>query len=280
MKKFLTLLLALTLLLSLAACGGTTPPASGSGSGSPAPGTPDLGWTPATPGKLTVGTSADFAPYEFHILQDGQDKIVGFDIELAQFIADDFGLELVLVDMAFDSILIELNNGTIDLAIAGLSADPTRDIYFSDIYYIGTQSLMVKKANLDKYKDYTDLNKSQFSIGAQSGSIQADLAAEHTPNANHTLLTSIPNVIMELKAGTIDAAFMETIVGEGYLATQDDLAILCEVPYDAEGSSVGVKKGNDALLAAVNATLAKIKAQGLMDGWVQTANELATQAVG
>ena len=284
MKKLLALALASLMVLTMAACGGNPAPSSSDVS-TPDSSTPDASqpeataWTPAEAGYLTVGTSADFAPYEFHIMEDGQDKIVGFDMELAQYIADAMGLELKVVDIAFDSILIELNNGTIDMGIAGFSPDPERKVLFSDAYYTGTQCMMVTKANLEKFSSYTDLNKAELSVGAQTGSIQADLAAEHTPNANQVLLQAIPSIIMELKAGTVDAAFMETAVAEGYIKTQDDLAILCEVPYDAPGSCVAIKEGNDSLLEQVNAIIAQMTQEGKMDGWVQTANELAEQAI-
>ena len=80
-----------------------------------------------TPGKLTVGTSPDFAPYEFyHISEDGTPELAGFDVALAQRIADDLGLELQLVPMDFDGILMELQNGNIDLGISGFSPSPER----------------------------------------------------------------------------------------------------------------------------------------------------------
>lgn len=73
-----------------------------------------------------MGTSADFAPYEFHILDNGVDKIVGFDVALGQAIADELGVEFEVKDISFDSILMELNAGTIDLGIAGFSPTPER----------------------------------------------------------------------------------------------------------------------------------------------------------
>lgn len=280
MKKIFALLLAAMMLLAATGCNSDTPSSSDTPS-QPQDSQPEsTEWAPITPGVLTVGTSADFAPYEFHIIEDGKDKIVGFDMELAQYIADELGLELKIVDMSFESLLIELDLGTIDMVIAGLSPDPERDIYFSDTYYMGTQCLMVNKTNLDKYTALADLNDPQYSVGAQTGSIQADLAADNTPNASQVLLTDIPTIIMELKSGTIDAAYMETVVAEGYVDTQDDLAIIFEVPYDADGNCVGIKKGDDDLLAKVNAILAKVESEGKMAEWVTTAMNLSAQEVG
>ena len=231
-------------------------------------------------GKLTMGTSADFAPYEFHILQDGQDKIVGFDVALGQAIADELGVEFEVKDISFDSILMELNSGTIDLGIAGFSPTPERleAVDMSLLYYTGGQSLMIKKADADKFKSFADFGAGT-SVGAQTGSIQEGLAKENTPDATLTSLQTVPSIIMDLKTGKIDGAFIETAVAVGYVETQDDLMILCDVPYDSEGSSVAVKKGNEDMLNFVNAVITKVVANGSMDQFVAEANELQAQSI-
>ncbi len=286
MKKFLSMMIAALMVASLAACGSTpaSSPASESSEASQsseASESSEVAGDIATAqeGKLVVGTSADFAPYEFHVLKDGKDQIVGFDMALAQAIADDLGLELVIKDMSFDSILIELEAGTIDLGIAGFSPDPERaeSVDFSDYYYMGGQCLMIRKADAEKYTSFDSLKG--LAVGAQTGSIQEDLAKANAPESNLVSLATIPNVIMELKTGKIEAAFMETVVAEGYLNTQDDLMIALDVPYDVEGSAVAIKKGNDALTAAVNATIKKVLENGDMDKFIQEANALAEEAV-
>jgi ABC-type amino acid transport substrate-binding protein len=236
--------------------------------------------TTVTDGKLTIGTSADFAPYEFHILQDGQDKIVGFDIALGQAIADELGVELEVKDISFDSILMELNSGTIDLGLAGFSPTPDRleAVDMSLLYYTGGQSLMIKKADAEKFKSFADFGAGT-SVGAQTGSIQEGLAKENTPDASLVSLQTVPSIIMDLKTGKIDGAFIETAVAVGYVATQDDLMILCDVPYDSEGSSVAVKKGNEDMLNFVNAVITKVVANGSMDQFVAEANELQSQSI-
>lgn len=237
--------------------------------------------TLANEGKLVMGTSADFAPYEFHILDNGVDKIVGFDVALGQAIADELGVEFEVKDISFDSILMELNAGTIDLGIAGFSPTPDRmaAVDMSCLYYTGGQSLMIRKADADKYTGLSDFGAGK-SVGAQTGSIQEGLAKEQTPEAALVSLQTVPSIIMELKSNKIDAAYIETVVAEGYVKTQDDLMILCEVPFDAEGSSVAVKKGNTEMLDFVNAVITKVVANGDMAKFVEEANELSTQAAG
>ena len=92
-------------------------------------------------------------------------------------------------------------------------------------------------------------------------------------------LQTVPSIIMDLKTGKIDAAYIETVVAEGYLATQDDIMILCEVPFDSEGSSAAVKKGNEDLLNFVNAVITKVVANGTMAQLVEDANALSSQSI-
>ncbi|WKL02385.1 transporter substrate-binding domain-containing protein [Paenibacillus amylolyticus] len=95
--------------------------------------------------KLVLGTSADFAPYEFHKVINGKDEIVGFDIEIAKEIAKDLGAELVIEDMGFDGLLPSLQSGRVDLVISGMTPTDERkkSIDFSDTYYKSKQVIMV-----------------------------------------------------------------------------------------------------------------------------------------
>jgi polar amino acid transport system substrate-binding protein len=72
-------------------------------------------------GELIVGLSADYAPYEFHAEIDGKDTIVGFDISIAQKIADDMGVKLHIEELGFDALLGALKTGKIDLIISGMA---------------------------------------------------------------------------------------------------------------------------------------------------------------
>ena len=77
-------------------------------------------------GKLVVGTSADYPPYEFHKEIDGKDTIVGFDIDIAKEIAKDMGVEVEIKDMDFDGLLVASQAGKVDLVIAGMNPTPER----------------------------------------------------------------------------------------------------------------------------------------------------------
>lgn len=231
-----------------------------------------------TDGVLTVATSPDFAPYEFYAIgEDGNPMLAGFDMALAQYVADYMGLELEVIPMDFDGVLSELQMKNVDLGMAGLSPDPAREdaMDFSDIYYEGGQSLVTVKANADTLNSFEACNKAEISVGAQIGSIQMDLANEFSPDADIVALPKVTDIISELLGGKLDAAYIETAVAESYQKNYPDLEIVLDVPYDVAGSSIGVSKGNAALLAAVNEAIAAAVADGSMDQFVAEANELA-----
>ena len=232
-----------------------------------------------TDGVLTVATSPDFAPYEFYAIgEDGTPQLAGFDIALAQYIADYMGLELEIIPVDFDGVISELQTKSVDLGMAGLSPDPDREsvMDFSDIYYTGGQSLVTTKENADKYNSFEAINNPDVTVGAQTASIQLDLAQTNSPDADIISLPKVTDIIAELVAGTMDAAYIETVVAESYQANYPDLEIVMDVPYDQEGSAIGVCKDNEGLLAAVNEAIAAAIEDGSMDQFVAEANELAS----
>ena len=271
MKKLIALMLSIVMILTLVACA-AKPTVE-------VVAEDESALTTVAAGKLTVATSPDFAPYEFYAIDaDGAPVLAGFDPALAQYIADYMGLELEIVPMDFDGVLAELANGTVDLGLAGLSPDPARmdAMDFSDIYYEGGQSFVCVQENKDLFPDLASANKAEYAIGAQTGSIQYDLALENTPDADIVMLTKVTDIIAELIAGKLDGAFIETAPAQSYALNYPELCVALDVPYDVEGSAVGVAKGNAALLAAVNEAIAAAIADGSMDKFVAEANELAS----
>ena len=230
-------------------------------------------------GTLTVATSPDFAPYEFYSIgDDGTPALAGFDMSLAKYIADYLGLKLEVIPMDFDGTLMEVQNKNVDLGIAGYSPDPSRAeiMEFSDIYYEGGQSFVTTKANAAKFKSLEDTNKKEYSIAAQVGSIQMDLAAKNSPNADIIALSKVTDIIAELITGKISGAYIETVVAKAYQKNYPDLELVLDVPYESEGSAIGVSKGNLALLEGVNRAIAQALSDGSLNAFVAEANEKAT----
>ena len=229
-------------------------------------------------GKLTIATSPDFAPYEFYSLDaDGNATLAGFDVAFAQYIADKLGLELNIIPMDFDGTLAELQAKNVDIGMAGYSPDPKREsiMNFTKIYYKGGQSFITSKAKADEITSLEVANNAKYKIGAQTGSIQYDLAEANTPDADNIGLTKVPDIIAEVVSGKLDGAFMETIVAKAYQAQYEDLVIVCDVPYEQEGSAIGVNKDNEVLLAALNLIIDEAINDGSLQKFVDEAGILA-----
>ena len=271
MKKVLALLLALAMVFSFAACGKKEDAQGPQEDKNP------LGLV--NPGKLTVATSPDFAPYEFYVVDAaGNYTLAGFDPAMAQYAADYLGLELDVIPMDFDGCLAELAAKNVDCVFAGLSPDPTRmdKMDFSDLYYIGGQSFCVAKKNDTLFASLEDTNNPKYQIGAQNGSIQMDLANEFSAKADIIPQTKVTEIIADLLAGNIEGAYIEKAVAETYAISYPDLVVKFDVPYDQEGSAVGVVKDNAALMKGINEAIAKALADGSMDKFVAKANEDST----
>lgn len=229
-------------------------------------------------GKLVVGTSADYAPYEFHKIIDGKDEIVGFDVEIGKAIAEALGVDVEIKDMEFGSLIGSLQAGKLDMVISGLSPDEERkkSVDFSDIYYEATHGVLIKAENKDKYNTLDDLAGKK--IGAQMGSIQAELAKEQIKDADLKLLGDVNNLILELKSGKIDALVVEIPVAETVVTTNTDLAIAKpEIADNEGGSAIAVAKGETDLLEAVNKTIKNLKKSGQLEKFIEDAEALAKE---
>ncbi|MDP4098661.1 ABC transporter substrate-binding protein/permease [Paenibacillus sp. P96] len=227
----------------------------------------------ATEGKLVLGTSADFAPYEFHKTIDGKDTIVGFDIEIAKEIAKDLNKELVIEDMGFDALLPALQSGRVDMVISGMTPteERRRSIDFSDNYYQSKQIIMVRAADQGRFPTMDSLRGA--SIGVQKGSIQEEIG-QGIPDAKLTSLDKISDIILQLQTNRIDAVIMEDTVAAGYLS--DELVLADAVPdTTAVQAAIGIQKGNTELLQSVNETLTRLKNNGDIERMVTEASQLS-----
>ncbi|WP_145410894.1 ABC transporter substrate-binding protein/permease [Paenibacillus xylanexedens] len=222
--------------------------------------------------KLVLGTSADFAPYEFHKVINGKDEIVGFDIEIAKEIAADLGAELVIEDMGFDGLLPALQSGRVDLVISGMTPTDERkkSIDFSDTYYKSKQVIMIRTEDTNKYQTMADLQNEK--IGVQKGSIQETIG-QGISGAKLTALDKISDIVLQLQTKRVNAAIVEDTVAAGYL---DDVIGLAPIAVDEEQveAAIGIRKGNTELLNAVNSTLERLKSENRIEEMVTEASQL------
>lgn len=279
MKKFTTILLIAVLCIASVFAGGSKEKAVETidfSSASLADLKAEIAKT--TGGTLTVLTSPDYAPYEFYAVSNGVPTLAGFDIALANYIANYLSMPIEFIPMDFDGILMEVQTKKTAIGISGFSPTEERAevVDFSKIYYAGDQSFICLASNASKFKSLEDTNNANYTIAAQTGSIQVGLAEEFSPNADILQLTKATDIIAELIAGKIDGAYIETAVAESYKKNYPQIELALSVPFDAEGNVVLIAKGNDAMVEAVNRAIDAAIADGSMGKFVEEAGILAS----
>lgn len=274
LKKVCSSLLIVVLVLSLVACGNSNESKEGSGDG------PSLSKIKKQ-GEIVLGTSADYPPYEWLSKdKDGNTQVVGFDIALGQAIADKLGVKLKVQDMAFNGIIPSLKAGDVDIAIAGLAANEERKeaIDFTDTYHGGSQGVLIRKEDAEKYKSKDDFKGAK--VAAQLGSLQENLATE-LKGAEYEGMTNSNNIVLELKNKAIDAMIVAGSTGTQFAQLNDDL-LYQDVGFEEEDSmAVGVAKGNEDLIKIINEVIKDWVDSGKMneelDHYTKLSNEEAQE---
>ena len=232
-------------------------------------------------GQLILGTESTYPPFEFIVIENGASVGVGFDVSLAQAIADKLGVELVTSEMAFDSLIPAVQAGTVDIAA---SITPTEErkqaVDFSDNYYDTTNVFVVRKGEEGNFTSKESFDGK--TIGAQMGTAQNTLVVEEMTHAQSLLLPKTTTLIQELNTGNIDAICLEKPVADIYVAAYpDDLAVCSyEVPVEEGGVAIPVAKGQEDLLNFINEVIAEMKANGEMERIYQEACTLAIDQIG
>ncbi|GBU10771.1 glutamate ABC transporter permease [Erysipelotrichaceae bacterium] len=228
-------------------------------------------------GKMVLGTSADYPPYEFHTTIDGKDVISGFDIEIAKLIADELGVELEIKDMEFSGLLAALQSGTIDIVIAGMQGTEERkkSVDFSIPYYKSVNRVMVRTEDAEKYQTISDLNGT--TVGVQQGTVQETIARE-IEGVKIRAIANLLNISQDLLNGNIDAMILEEAIGANLAKSNPKFSVQMGfvVPSVAEGGSVAVAKGNEDFLAKINQVLEPKIADGSILQLYVEAGELAS----
>ncbi|MFJ1627728.1 ABC transporter substrate-binding protein/permease [Marinilactibacillus psychrotolerans] len=230
-------------------------------------------------GELVIGTSADFPPFEFYAGEGDEQEIVGMDILIAEKIADDLGVELVIQDMGFDSLLPALESNKIDMIVAGMTPTEERrkSVNFSDIYFQTFQNIMVRSGDKDIYDSIEAL--AGQTIGVQSGTLQEELA-QQIPNAKITKLENINDLILSLETNRIEAIVMQGPNAVAHAENNDELYTYegdFELDEQDQGSAIAIRYGEDSLVEAVNESLAEISENNLTEDYLATAGEYMSQ---
>ena len=232
MKKFLVSVLAVVMTLSLAACSKSSP-ASNDTSKS------DLDYVKEK-GTLIVGIT-DFEPMDY---KDADGNWIGFDADMAKAFAESLGVEVKFVEIDWDNKAMELDGKTIDCVWNGmtLTDEVTSAMNCSNAYCNNQQIVIVKKDVADKYQTVESLNDLTFAVEAGSAGAKEVAALK----LKSTEVKSQADALMEVKAGTSDAAVIDSLmaaamVGEG--TSYEDLTYT--VGLSDEKYGVGFRKGSN-----------------------------------
>ena len=210
--------------------------------------------------KLTMGTNAAFAPYEYY--ENG--VIVGIDAEIAAAIAEKLGMELEIIDMDFDAIISAVTAGKVMIGMAGMTVTPERlqNVNFSNTYSIGIQSIIVPEGSPITSVD--DLANPDYLIGVQKGTT-GHLYCEDDFGTERVLpYKNGPDAVMALVNGSVDCVVIDNEPAKRLVAANEGLTIL-ETAYSEEEYAICMALDNTELLEKINAALDEL----LDDGTVQ-----------
>lgn len=249
MKKILLKgLIAMIIISLLVACGaGESEKALSSGDGE---------------GKQTLklATSADFPPFES---RDPEGNFEGFDIELAEMIAEKLGYELDIEDMSFDGLIGSLQSNRVDMVMAGMSATEERkeNVDFSDEYHRSGEMFITKSS--EELEDLDDLTGKV--VGVQLGTIQEEGAEKLAEQYDFEVkkVDDAGLLIQELNSNRIDVGYMDKSVAVGYMDSQD-LIGFDDPTKSSPGMGIAFPKGSD-LVEPVNEVLQKFEEDGTID---------------
>lgn len=274
-KGFMKMVLGTMSLLVLAGCGNT------SGTANSAAEADGALQEIKDSGKLVVGTCADYPPYEWHLVQDGADKIIGFDIDIAQAIADELGVELEVQDMDFDGLIPALSTGKIDMIIADMNPTEERkqSVDFTDIYYTQKDALVIKSEDAKDIRSEDDLKKA--SLATQKATIQEEYLLENFPDAEIQSVPKLNTAILYLVTGKADAVLMVETVARRYVEENEGLEIAdFDVASTPNESAIAVAKDSEGFLDAVNDILDEMEDSGKIEELIRTNIEIMDENTG
>ncbi|MBQ3151093.1 MAG: basic amino acid ABC transporter substrate-binding protein [Clostridia bacterium] len=243
-KKVMAILMALALtVLTFASCGNTEKaPVEGADA----------------PAVLRMGTNAAFPPYEY---VEGE-KIVGIDAEIAELLAEKLGMTLEITDMDFGGIISAVQNGIVDIGLAGMTVTDERleSVNFSESYATGIQVVIVPEDSDIKTPD--DLNGKL--IGVQEATTGDAYATDDFGEESVKRYTNGSTAVAALLNGSVDAVIIDNEPAKVFVEQTAGLKLL-DTEYVVEDYAIAVAKDNTELLDKINTALAELKADGSID---------------
>ncbi len=208
---------------------------------------------------LIMATNAAFPPYEY---VEGSDY-EGIDVEIAQAIAKELGMELQIEDVEFGSIIGGVQSGKFDMGMAGITVTDERkeSVNFSDSYATGIQSVIVKEgSSIQSVDDITSSNK----IGVQQDTTGDIYASDPDDGYGEDAVVRYnkgADAVQALLSDKVDCVIIDNEPAKSFVASNSGLKIL-DTAYAEEDYAICVGKKNTELLNQINDALDKLKADG------------------
>lgn len=213
-------------------------------------------------GKIIMLTNAAFPPFEY---TTGDGTVVGVDVDIAREIANDLGVELEIMDMAFEGIVTAIKSGKGDIGVAGMSVteDRLKNVDFS-VDYISSKLRVLVLATETEITTPDGL-KNQ-SIGVQTGTT-SDVFASGIEGATISRFGNFLDASTALKSGKVRAVVVDEMTSDEILAANSDIIRLDDALTE-EKYAICIQKGNETLLEAINTTLNRLISEGKIDEFI------------
>lgn len=204
-----------------------------------------------------VGSDVNFPPFEF---EEGG-KQTGFDLELAQALADKMGVKLQVDNITFSDLIPAVKENRVDAIMSGMEVTDARmkDLTFTDPYFAkaGYSILVMKDGN--EIHGWDDLKGKV--VGTQAGTRHAEISIDFGAERVQSF-TDKDNVLKALKEKTVQAIVIDTPVAMYYMQHDQAVKTVGDPVISKGGLAIGVKKGNTELQKELNQALAAVKQDG------------------
>jgi len=218
-------------------------------------------------GKMIVGTSADYPPFEF---KDEQDNFAGFDMDLIREIGKRMGVEVEIQDMAFDSLIAAIEQGKVDVVIAAMAPTEERlqKVDFSSTYHVQKNSFLAAVGSTISFTD--PMEAAQYKIGVQTGTTLDEWVTDNLvdtgkiPAENVFRYERADQSILDLQAGRIDIVLTDAGPAKEY-ATNGQAQIVLTAKLFETGENIAITKGEAALKAEIDKVLQQLVDEGFVD---------------
>ncbi|MBQ4419471.1 MAG: transporter substrate-binding domain-containing protein [Synergistaceae bacterium] len=240
-------------------------------------------------GELRVGMECAYAPNNWQEAVKSDTNIAianvpgayaeGYDVQFAAIIAKHLNLKPIIIKMDWDGLIEALNQGQIDVIIAGMmdTAERRQAINFSKPYHSTIYSMMLNKGS--KFENATSIQdfKGASVLGQKDTAL--DTVIDQIEGVNHlAAVASVPDMIARLREGACDAIVINLENSKGYLASNPDFRLVVfeegkGFKLPAVGSCVGIRKSDNALLELVDEALATVDQDAREVMWETAVNK-------